>query len=154
MTAFPDVLRGALDQHQITAAQLARASGVSQASVSNYLTGKSVPSVRYLDRLADVLPAVDLHASARVRRRCQVRACRRLYYASRPQQRYCSLRCNGRASDLRRQRTRHQRAGGRLATALDAIAAMCFECEPKRVCHQADCPLRSLSPIPLAGSVA
>lgn len=47
---------------------------------------------------------------------------------------------------------RIDRSARQLAVANAAVAAFCAGCEPEGVCRTADCPLRALSPLPLAVS--
>ena len=54
-----------------------------------------------------------------------------------------------RASDAHRQ-TRLDRSSRQLDSVRAAIDAMCNDCEPAGVCRTADCPLRTVSPLPLA----
>lgn len=150
MNAVPRVLGGLLAERGMTAADLARLSGVSAAAISNALHGKAVPSPVTLRAIETVLGTTAVTDVAVQRARCALLGCRRQFVKGRPFQRYCRRSCADRAADLRRADGRRRRTGSQLAAARRDITRMCAECVGgSLVCVQSDCPLRAWSPYPL-----
>lgn len=147
---FAQLLSTLLEQRGMTAAELARRSGVSQAAVSNWLTGKTVPGIHSLRLIEEHLETTLASRVGVLRGRCALQDCRRSFVKGRPFQKYCRRACANRAADLRRSKTQARRAGSDLRAVLAGIDQMCRECVGgSSVCVQADCPLRNWSPFPL-----
>ena len=149
---FAEELTAAMTARSINSADLARRTGLQDDGISKLKRGLRLPTFATADRLAEALEWPDLlHVLERERRRrCVV--CRRKFVtlAKFPGRvRFCSQTCQ--ITDHQRRRTgrKHDVTRARLDSALSAVAAFCGGCAGwERVCRDADCQLRGLSPLP------
>lgn len=145
------VLLNVLSDRGMTAAELARKSGVSPTTISNAITGSHAPSIHTLRAIEDVLGTTVVTQALAMRSRCALAGCRRQFIKARPWQRFCRRACSQRASGGRRNERRRNRVGTELAAVRRDVDRMCSECVgASLVCVQGDCPLRRWSPYPLA----
>lgn len=132
----------------------AREAGMSESNLSGLRRGRWQPTPETGRRLAALLDAPQLVALAADGRKVDCPVCRKVFVAAgRKPARYCSRRCYITDYSRQRQRSRrgHQRVGlWRAAEYQDAVAAFCRACEPDLTCKRAECPLRPVSPLPLA----
>lgn len=148
---FAQLLASLLEERSMSAAQLARDTGVAQSTVSNWLTGRTVPGIHSLLLIEDALGTTVATRVGALRGRCALPDCRRQFVKGRPFQRYCRRSCANRAADLRRAKDQRRRTGSDLRAVLSGIDRMCRQCVgSSSVCVQADCPLRNWSPYPLS----
>ena len=60
MEIFSNNLKALMDESGITQAELAKESGLTEASISRYLNKKRMPSVSALSNIAHVFPCADI----------------------------------------------------------------------------------------------
>lgn len=155
---FPAALRMAMRPRRgrrWTQKALALAIGVRTQTVAEWMRGERFPTVTYGPRLAELIGAQHLAVLVLTGSRVECAICGRVVYqANKGAPRlYCSPACKGVASDRRARAAtvvdshlhRH-----RLEEHQQAVHAFCLECEPDGVCHRVACPLRAVSPLPLA----
>jgi hypothetical protein len=149
--------------------------GFSHFSFDAWLHGRSLPRLDRAIKLAEVLDWPALAAIAREGRTgtCQREGCNRTFITEGGKSRmYCSPRCyklvheynlsfaharrkqiGGEEAELRLQAAEGRAALDEIAELQRSVAAMCNECEPDGYCRTPDCPLRIVSPLPLARAV-
>ncbi len=145
----------AMKRHRATVCGLARDAAVSPTSVHFYLAGQNLPSLETAGRLAELLGAPSLIAIAAEGRSGTCELCSRPFTSAMTagNRRYCSEDCRvlaGRrraGSSVRDRAIAAERIAARHA---DAVAAFCAACEPERACRTPECPLRVVSPFPVA----
>lgn len=175
--AFGDELVKALKARNVPLKEVARAVGISHTAIDHYRVGSILPKTATAGALAEALdwPKLALLVEQARTFRCERPGCSRTYrHEGGGPRKYCTPLCVRQAEAQRAGSTRLRQAGqtgdGRLRAAAiaqlrsaariaderaqlaeGAIAAMCADCEPVGLCRQPECPLRSLSPLPLAG---
>lgn len=159
--AFPPLLRRLMAAQGLRVVDIARELGVETQTVVEWRQGERLPLVHNAVKLADVLSAPSLlHMTTRARTMA-CGFCHRDFIVTnsggRPRK-YCSEQCQSSGTaERRRSETRerwgkvHTRWENRYRKAQDAIDRMCHECADwEGVCRMAECPLRAVSPLPLA----
>jgi len=134
---------------------LARTVGLSRSALHFYREGVTMPSLETAARLADVLGAPRLVEIAASSRSGSCAQCSRPFTsaAGAGNRRYCSEDCRVIAYRLRMSPPARERAivAERRATRYaDAVAEFCRACEPEGICRTPECPLRVVSPLPIA----
>jgi transcriptional regulator with XRE-family HTH domain len=152
---FAVALDRAVRANGATVRGLARASGISRTAVHFYLHGETLPSLETAGRLADALGAPALVAIAAEGRSGTCQHCARPFTSamSAGNRRYCTESCRIRGSRQRYGVPARDRAIVAERTAaryVDAVAAYCRACEPEATCRTPECPLRVVSPLPIA----
>lgn len=155
--AFGVGLRKAIVRRRIAKRELARRSGVTRSAIANYCCGSNLPTQTTAARLAEVLDASALlEIMARARELvCPIDGVR-FVFAGQSRRTYCSPECQHVADKMRQgvdHRVTSEAAVRRLKLHQQAIGAMCRSCQPDGECRDATCPLRVVSPLPLAQSV-
>lgn len=175
--AFGREMTKAMRARDIPLKEVAKAAGVGHTALDQYRTGAVLPKTATALAIAEVL---DWPRLARIIERartfvCARSGCERTYrHEGGSPRKYCTPLCaqqaklqagasrrlrqagqtgNGRhsAAAMVQLRSAARIADERAMVAEAAIAAYCAECEPDlALCRQADCPLRALSPLPLA----
>ena len=130
---------------------LAIASGVSRSALLFYRNGVNLPALETADRLAEVLDSPRLRTIILEARGGACEHCGHPFVATgNGNQRYCSEDCRRLAGTHRSgtpTRERAIRAERRTARLEIAVAAYCVACEPERMCRDAECGLRAVSPL-------
>ncbi len=173
---FGQAMLGAMRRRKTTLTEIARVSGLGRTAVDNYRVGYVLPRLDAARKIADALGDDRLYEMVRAARthKCGLRSCGRefVHNGGGPKV-YHSPQCRMVAEKLRLADTRARRAAEgddtgkqlraakdlwqeaeRMLTAQvdehrDAVDRMCRQCEPEGVCQTYDCPLRSVSPLPL-----
>lgn len=159
----------------VTLNELARSIGIGHTALDHYRTGSVLPKTATARAMAAALTWPRLATLIEQARTfvCDRPGCSRTYRnEGGGPRRYCTPTCVRLAQEQRLASTRLRQAGQtgdrrssgaaikrlrsaariadeRALMAEQAIAAMCRECEPDGLCRTEDCPLRSLSPLPL-----
>lgn len=152
---FGVLLRRAMTRRAMTGVTLGSMTGISAPDISEARHGGSLPSLPRAGLLADALDwpglvelMVELRTSA-----CTVCGATFVDGTNALRQLYCTPAC-GITIQNRKRRDSRGDAGilerNRLATLQQAVAAYCRGCEPAGLCRDAECPLRPVSPLPLA----
>ena len=155
MTAFSAELRRACTRRQQSRPDLVRATGACSTLVKMWLDGTRYPDHPTVVALAEHLDWPTLVERSIADRTGTCEACGGPSFVTRGsvKARFCSPRCRRRISDRRRngrvlvQDRKVLRY--RLEEHEDAVRAYCRSCEPEGLCRTAECPLRSVSPLPL-----
>lgn len=173
---FGRELRVALSKRKIRPFQIYKQTGGgwSYCQFHSWLAGSSLPRLDRAIKLAEVLDWPQLSIIVREARTstCQRPGCGRTFISEAGHVRkYCSARCRQLVHDydlrythatrkkvvtedelehrvqqfLAEQAAQHDE----LLAHRTAVASMCNDCEPEGYCRTADCPLRSVSPLPL-----
>lgn len=154
---FGAELRRAMLRRGMTGVTLSRMTGITAPDISEARHGRGLPSLARAGLLADALDwpglvelMVELRTSA-----CAICGAPFVDPSSTLKQRYCSDACADTAQS-RRGRGSRSDAGiverHRLRDHQQAVAAYCAGCEPQGLCRDAACPLRPVSPLPLASA--
>jgi transcriptional regulator with XRE-family HTH domain len=140
---------------------LAVRAGVSRSLLYFYREGVSLPTLEAAGRLAEELDCRRLVAIAEEARSGTCELCARAFTstAGAGNRRFCSDDCRRIAYEHRTRkrpaRDRAVRAERTAARHVAAVDAFCRACEPDGACRTPECPLRVVSPLPLArGRVA
>ena len=140
---------------------LAAESGVARTAMYFYRDGVNLPSLEVAGRLADALDWPRLVAIVEEARSGTCEECARSFAstAGSGNRRFCSEDCRRRAYSrrvhLRPARDRAVVAERTSARYVAAVDAFCRSCELDGACRTPGCPLRIVSPLPLArGHVA
>ena len=154
MTAFSDVLGNAMRRAGMNQVQLAQSMRISISSVSLWTNGHVVPRWENIERLADILQWDGLLRAGANERTTNCLECGKPTLSLKnKRRRFCSARCAGRVSARLLRRSDNERelviVRGDADRHHSAVAAFCLLCEPEGVCHDAKCPLRPVSPVPL-----
>jgi ribosomal protein S27AE len=153
MTKFADELRRAIKRRETTVYAVSRATDLDPSTIYGIAREGKVPrhdtAVKLAEHLSwDNLIKVAIEARTRT---CPV--CAKTFYSAHEKQKtYCGKPCRAVAINRRRRATagnanavvRH-----RLDEMQEAVAEFCKSCEPLRVCRDAACELRPVSPLPL-----
>lgn len=150
---FGVALAAAIAARRYPKRRLAADARVTRSAIANYLAGLNLPTMQTARRLADVLDRPELlDVMARTREYvCPIDQVR-FTFNGQSRRTYCSPECQRVAEKLRSGKPRRQAADAairRLALFTGAVGAMCRECQPDGACVTPDCPLRSVSPLPL-----
>ena len=155
---FGAELTRAMTKREVGQRSLMDAAKVSRASIVEFRHGRNLPTTPVAQRLAEALRWPSLATIVEEARAASCETCKapiRLDTGTR--RRYCSVACRSIANTLGRPKERQASAAARLDAvqgALDAhraaVAAMCAGCEPEGRCRTVECPLRAVSPLPLA----
>jgi hypothetical protein len=135
---------------------LTRDVGASRTAIHFYLAGENLPSLETAGRLADVLGRPSLVAIAAEGRSGACEVCDRPFTsaAGAGNRRYCSEACRVRMGHIRARsgpvRERAIVAERTAARYVAAVDAYCRTCEPEATCRTPECPLRVVSPLPIA----
>lgn len=160
---FGRELRRAMAARKVGQRTLADAVGTGRTSVVNYMQGNTMPRLAQADAMAVVLNWPALSELIREMRAAICRTCGAEFLNdSSARAWYCrNDRCRRVMAKKRvgvPVAKRADNAERDLAAALSdlgahqlAVADFCGECEPEGLCKTSDCPLRSISPLPLAG---
>ena len=135
--------------------RLARTLGITTSAIYVYRSGGNLPSLETAARFADVLGHPNLVAIVAAGRSGKCEFCGRPFTSAvtAGNRRFCTARCRVRAYHRPSRDTAPKRVAIAERTAASHIAAVdafCKSCEPELVCRTADCPLRIVSPLPLA----
>jgi len=146
--------------------------GFSHFMFDSWLHGKALPRLDRAIKLADILdwPALaDICREGRTGT-CQREGCGRTFITEGGKSRmYCGPRCyniaheyglgyahaqrkkvGGAQAELLKQAAEGRAAVDELHELRRSVAGMCGECEPEGYCRTPACPLRTVSPLPLA----
>lgn len=155
MTAFSDELRAAMAARGMTGKELARLTGRSNHQIYDIRTEDGAPSLEFAVAMAEALDWDRLAELARDLWRRTCPECSTVFYINKGHQTYCSERCSTGAKNRRRAGRRERVRDKRLLKAhnlivqyRESVAAYCRGCEPDGICREAECPLRSVSPLP------
>lgn len=171
---FGAALQRAMTKRQMRPFHLFKAAGggFSHYSFDAWLHGRALPRLDRAIKLAEILDWPDLVEIVREGRtgNCQRPGCDRTFVTETGKSRlYCSPRCyklvheydlsfaharrrklGGEAAVLHAQAAEGRAAVEELGELRRSVAAMCTECEPEGYCRTPACPLRVVSPLPLA----
>lgn len=159
MTPFAGELRRVLTARGLSQRQAARDAGLTFDIINRYVTGRSVPMMRTAARLADALDAPRLLELTAAHRTITCEGCGASFVDGRHSggepRRFCTRRCSKR---LRHRIVAEVRRPYELVVVerqrdelREAVAAMCRACTlGAGLCWDGDCPLRPVSPLPLA----
>lgn len=157
--AFSRLLKQAMETRGVTAPQLSTLTGVSVHSINRYRsTCPQLPRPATAAALADALMEPRLRSIASVSRICVTcSTVFELISKKRMSNRYCSQSCQRAArneNDQAKSNTRLSAERSRATAERDrlqlAIRAFCEACTlPSKVCPDAECPLASVTPLPM-----
>lgn len=174
--AFGEALKRAMRSNGYTVNRLAAEIGYARHNLSDARSGYQMPSPTHLSTLVTLLDAPHLMVIARdyLRRTCdhcgaefhqrqqrgptQARFCgpdcRRRWHLSESRRKTKSTlpsRIRSATREVVHLKRRLDEADSENRRILAIAAANCWDCEPEGVCHMAECKMRELSPLPLAG---
>ena len=160
---FGQLLRATLTARGVGEKRLVAVIGGSRSTLRQYLAGYNLPRLGTAAKLAQALQEPRLLSICRQGRTRDCNTCGKPYVDENGSpSRYCSERCTNAAKKLRirpsNERDFELVVAERTAEVFEAqlhgyhgaVANMCRSCEPEGVCRTPDCPLRSVSPLPLA----
>ena len=152
---FADEVRAAMARKNVTTYALADALGVSQHQVNRWRQGYSVPLVAMAVRIADALDAPLVVDLVRQYRTFRCRTCRQVGVSEGTglRRRYCSDTCRYLAQKLGKSGAPITTTMTRLRLYAEAVGEFCRECSPSGLCRDAACPLRPVSPLPVAANL-
>ena len=151
MTAFSAALRRAMGDRPRS--DLYRATGVCSTLAKRWLEGACTPDHEHVITIAEHLAAPELVALSIRLRTGTCEGCGGLTFVNRGTRRarFCGPRCRRRDMDRRRQRREGDQERKVLRLAVEehraAVLAHCLQCEPDRLCRDAGCALRPVSPL-------
>lgn len=174
--AFGREMVKAMRARDIPLKEVAKAAGVGHSALDHYRTGSILPKTATALAIAEVLDWPKLARIVEEARTfvCARPGCGRTYrHEGGGPRKYCTTSCarqvklqqmasyrlrqagqtndgRHRAAAVARLRSAARIADERALVAETAIGAYCRECEPEGLCRVVDCPLRALSPLPLA----
>jgi|SRR5579859_7810731 len=162
---FADELRRSMREHGVGQRRLGELTGCASSAVAQWRMARNLPRLDTAIRLADCLSNDKL---AEIVREARTQACQRcgtpfLNEGGAPKK-FCSERCLTVAAKIRnvlgdrtpaRKKLTAMRADLKATqeTLLElqvSVQEMCRSCEPAGYCRTPECPLRPVSPIPLA----
>ncbi|MBA3875618.1 MAG: hypothetical protein C0498_01555 [Anaerolinea sp.] len=129
--------------------QVGEALGVSRQRVREWTTG-ALPTVANAARLAEALADESLLVICREARTRACLSCGRSFLAENRRRRFCGPVCGSINLALRGRVKTASLGERRLGLLEGAVESFCVACEPALVCRDAGCPLRPVSPLPLA----
>lgn len=157
--AFGRELKRAMDERGTSKAAVSDTVGVAYSVVQHYVKGYGLPKLSTAVKLANALTWPRLAEIVLEGRTMQCRTCGHDFIDEGTQKAFCSNLCmvidqkKNRGVDGRK---RASLAEGTTRRAMDELGAFkiavhgfCMSCEPEGVCRTANCPLRSVSPLPL-----
>lgn len=144
-----------MDQRGVSGVDLARALGVRHDSVSLWRWDKRIPSVQRAEQMAEVLNSPMLYGFVKRMKTRTCPVCEAEFVAGHKaaSQRFCSQKCFYTFWRRQEQGERVQIAKvvrHRLDDFQRAVSAYCDACEAGGLCRTPACPLRPVSPLPLA----
>lgn len=149
---FAAELRKAMLRRHLAAGAIATALGCNVKHVQRMARADATPSLTMANRLAELLIWDGLATLGLALHTDTCLECGKATVADVGRRRYCNDLCNG-AGWHRSQMAGHQRnlviREHRARDVLEAVVAMCAECEPAGICVRVECPLRPVSPLPL-----
>lgn len=162
---FADELRRSMAEHKVGQRRLAKLTGCASSAIAQWRMARNLPRLDTAIRLAECLSNESLTAIVREARtqRCLRCGTPFLNEGGAPKK-YCSARCLTIAQKIRNVLGDRTPARKKLTAALADLKAtqvaltelqisveeMCRSCEPAGYCRIAECPLRPVSPLPLA----
>lgn len=151
---FGAELTRAMKKAKVGQKRLGDVVGVAPSAIANYRCGANLPRLETAQRLASSLHAPVLVEIVMEGRQGQCETCRKTFInQGGGPKRFCSQECRDVKARLREgQGTRGRAivAERRLRDHMAAVEAMCRKCEPEGLCRDMECPLRSVSILPLA----
>ncbi len=160
--SFAYELRRAMTERGVTTRQLADMLGCSQNLVISARKPTWRPVHHFAVAMAEALTCdrlAELSLAANTRTCLHCRATFVITRTHGTERRYCSKGCQVNAAHAYQRRLERDKAtrersrrllDERLTLHQEAVAAFCKGCEPEGLCRTAECPLRSVSPLPLA----
>jgi len=165
---FADELRRSMALHKVGQHRLAKLTGCASSAIAQWRMGRNLPRLDTAIRLAECLSNDNLAAIVREGRtqRCLRCGTPFLNEGGAPKK-YCTERCLRIAEKVRHALSDRTPARQKL-TAMRAdlkatqeeivelkvsVLEMCRSCEPAGYCRTPECPLRPVSPIPLASGL-
>ena len=153
--AFGRYLRRHIRARGFLQKDLAAALGTHPCVIANWVQGRTFPSLAHAVELADVLGDERILAYARKLRRTSCVECGREFIDTTMQLKaqFC---CMAHTATHWKRKQRERTASAykadrhRLALYVESVDRHCRSCEPRGVCVTAECPLREVSPLPLA----
>lgn len=151
---FGRALERSMKRRDVGTRTVAEALGSSRTTVMYWRTGRLLPRIETVRRLAAALDDEALVTVALELRgkRCETCDVAFVDDSGSDNRRYCSASCQRVAEKKRVGSTVDKRAAvaeRRLVDHQRAVADYCNGCEPSGRCVTADCPLRPVSPLPL-----
>jgi len=162
---FADELRRSMAEHKVGQVRLAKLVGCASSAVAQWRMGRNLPRLDTAIRLAECLSNEKLTTIVREARtgRCLRCGAPFLNEGGAPKK-YCGERCLTIAAKIRnvlgdrtpaRKKLTAMRADLKatqeaLTELQVSVEEMCRSCEPAGYCRTAECPLRPVSPLPLA----
>lgn len=155
-----DAIKRAMNKRGVTGVELAAQLGIRSATLSDYRRGAVMPSTVVVAALAEALnwPSLIARGQALRARHCLLPDCGREFSAENSKKQYCSVQCvRTRWARIKRE-TVHEKlmvTKVRLDLHQKCVRDTCYTCAEDRVCRDAGCPLRPVSPLmlPLAHRV-
>lgn len=152
---LPGALSRAMTANRVRQVDLARELGVRPATVSEWTRGIRVPSMEFAGALRDLAPGLGSLLVTAHTVECDICGATTIQGKRNARKsRYCSPACKATAHDRRQRNSRASMASiakRRLVIYREAVEAMCRECTAgEMLCVMAECPLRPVSPVPLA----
>jgi transcriptional regulator with XRE-family HTH domain len=151
---FGTLLDRAMRRAKVGQVRLGEVAGVAPSSIANYRCGGNLPRIETAQRLAAALSEPQLVDIVLQSRNGECETCRKPFtnQGGGPK-RFCSQECRDVKARLREGKGVRGRAivaERRLADHVVAVTEMCRRCEPEGLCRDMECPLRAVSPLPLA----
>jgi transcriptional regulator with XRE-family HTH domain len=151
---FGRALEAAMARREVGTRPIADALGSSRTSVMYWRTGRMLPRIETVRRLAAVLDSPELVALATElrRKRCLIDEVEFVDDSGSDNRVFCSASCQRVAEKRRLGSSLDKRAAvaeRRLVVLERAVDAYCAACEPEGRCVTPDCQLRPVSPLPL-----
>lgn len=151
---FGAELTRAMKKKGVGQKRLGEQLGVASSNVASWRVGNNLPRLETAQRLASGLDCPVLVEIVLEGRQGQCETCRKTFInQGGGPKRFCSQECRDVKARMREGvEPRHRAivAERRLADHVAAVEAMCRRCEPEGLCRDMECPLRSVSILPLA----
>jgi len=163
---FHTQVRDAIRRSGYSRAEVAKKAGVSLPTLLSWMYGARFPMLDNATQLASVLDEPGLVNLVRVHRTRPCLNCGAPVVKDKPKSngsRYCSALClkvhnKTWKGNEDKKAARFEHLASELKVVVNAhrtaITSFCRGCEPEGLCRNAKCPLRPVSPLPLARSVA
>lgn len=142
-------------KRSVSSRSLAAATGISRTQILHYEQGRNIPTLTSAMKISDALNDRSFVDMVKACRMASCRRCRREFFVNhaRPPM-FCSEACRSsyRTGDRVVEQRRVRVLSGELRLYRKAVDAMCRQCPDGEsgCCRLADCPLRSISPLPYA----
>ena len=146
-------------RRKVSSRGLADATGISRTQILHYEQGRNIPSLTSAAKISDALRDTSFIEIVKASRMAGCRRCRRQFFVNqgRPPA-FCSETCRTsyRPGEREVEQRRVRVLSGELRLYRKAVDAMCSQCPDGEYgfCRLADCPLRSLSPLPFKSEAA